>query len=145
MAADGKPAGCVLPAQMPLLLFHAAGVALGVETAAVEGVVDEEGARRAGIACRELAGLLGVAGAPAPASDKKLLLKARDARCGIAIDSLDEIVTVAAAALQPLPEPLAYFRGPRVFWGGLVREDRIVLLLDVDRLQQAAWAMQETR
>lgn len=143
MAADGEPAGGALPAALPLLLFHAAGMALGVETVAVEGVVDAEGARQSGIASRDLAELLGLAGAPAPASNMRLLLKGRDARCALAIDSLDEIVAIPTAALQPLPELLAHFRRPRAFWGGLVRGDKIVLLVDVDRLQQAAPAMQE--
>ena len=138
MAADGMAEGGALPAEMPLLLFHAAGVALGVEAAAVEGIIDAGQARESGIESRNLAELLGTGGAPPPASARKLLLKGRDVRRGLAIDSLDEIVTVPTASLQPLPEPLSCFRGPRMFWGGIVRADKIVLLVDVERLQEAA-------
>lgn len=141
MTADRSPAGGVIPAEMPLLLFHAAGVALGVEAAAVEGILDAEQARRSGIACMDLAELLGVVGAPAP--NKHLVVRDRGARCGIGIDSLDEIVTLPTTALQPLPEPLSYFRGARTFWGGIVRADKVVLLVDVERLQDPAPAIGE--
>jgi len=143
MSAERSPARAAHPAELPLLLFHAAGVALGVEAAAVEGILDAEQARRSGIECRDLAEMLGIAVAPSPASGKKLLLKGREARCGIGIDSLDEIVTVPTATLQPLPEPLAHFRGPRTFRGGIVRENKVVLLVDVDRLQEPAPAIDE--
>ena len=140
MTAD-RSTGGGLPADMPLLLFHAAGVALGVEAAAVEGILDDEQARQSGVACRDLTELPGATRAPAAA--KKLLLKGRDARCTIGIDSLDEIVTIPWTALQPLPEPLTYFRSPRAFWGGIVRADKVVLLVDVDRLQEPAPAVGE--
>jgi chemotaxis signal transduction protein len=141
MAADRNPEGGVLPAEMPLLFFHAAGVALGIEAAAVEGILDTEQARESGIACRNLDELLGAAGASAPA--KVLLFKGREDLGGMGIDSLDEIVMIPATALQPLPEPLASFRGPRMFWGGIVRADRIVLLVDVDRLHERSTAIGE--
>lgn len=143
MIAERNPGGAALPAEMPLLLFHAAGVALGVEAAAVEGVLDVEQARRSGIACRDLAGLLGTVRAISPAPQRNLLLKGREVRCGLGIDSLDEIVSVSTTDLQPLPEPLSYFRGPRTFWAGIVRADKVVLLVDADRLQEPAPAIGE--
>ncbi len=145
MIADGNPRGGALPAEMPLLLFHAAGVALGVEAAAVEGILDAAQVRQSGIACRDLAELLGAPGAtmPAPTAKKHLLLKGRELRCGIGIDSIDEIVTIPTAALQPLPEALSLFRGARAFWGGIVRADKVVLLVDVDRLQEPSTAIGE--
>lgn len=143
MTADRNPERGALPAEMPLLLFHAAGVALGVEAAAVEGILDAEQARQSGIACRDLVDVLGAVVAPAPAPKKHLLLKGREVRCGIGIDSLDELITIPATALQPLPEPLSYFRGPRTFWGGIVRANRIVLLVDVDRLHEQSPAIGE--
>jgi len=138
MRAEHPQAEDTVPAELPLLLFHAAGVALGVEAAAVESIVDAEQARRDGIACRDLAELIGLARTPARAPQKSLLLRGRGERCWFGIDSLDEIVTIPTAELQPLPEPLAQFKAPRVFWGGIVRENRVVLLVDVDRLQEPA-------
>ena len=143
MSADRPSRGGALAAEMPLLLFHAAGVALGIEAAAVEGIIDAEEARRSGIACRDLAELLGAAGASAPASKKNLLLRGREVRCGVGIDSLDEIVTVPTADLQLLPEPLAGFQAARAFRGGIVRADKVVLLVDVDRLQEPSTAIGE--
>lgn len=143
MTIDGNPESDELPAELPLLLFHAAGVALGVEAAAVEGILDAEQARKSGVACRDLAELLGIVGTPVSAPQKQLLLKGRGMRCGIGIDSIDEIVAIPTAALQPLPEPLAHFQGTRTFWGGIVRADRVVLLVDADRLQESARALAE--
>lgn len=141
MTTDGNPEGRDLPAELPLLLFHAAGVALGVEAAAVERILDAEQARQSEVACRDLAELLGTAGTPVSAPKKQLLLKGRGLRCGIGIDSIDGIVAIPTAALQPLPEPLAHFQGTRTFWGGMVRADKVVLLVDPDRLLESARAL----
>jgi len=141
MTAECRPEGAVLPAEMPLLLFHAAGVALGVEAVAVEGILDAEQARQAGVACRDLAELFGAGGRTGPAPDKQLLL--RGARRGIGIDSLDEIVTIPTTALQPLPALLSYDRRPGAFWGGIVRENKVVLLLDAERFLEPATATDE--
>jgi len=143
MAAERNPEGSVLPAEMPLLLFRAAGVPLGVEAAAVEGILDAEQARQSGIACRGLAQLLGSAPETSAAVNMHLLLKSRKERCGLGIDGLDEFVTVPTAALQPLPAPLAFFRGPRTFWAGMVRGNKVVLLVDADRLQEPSPAIDE--
>ena len=143
MNADGMAEGGALPAEMPLLLFHAAGVALGVEAAAVEGILDAEQARRSGIACGHLAELPGAVTASSPTSAKVLLFKGRGDLRGMGIDGLDEIVTIPITALQPLPEPLSCFRGTRTFWGGLVRENKVVLLVDVGRLLEPATAIDE--
>lgn len=142
MNDDRNPEGAALPAEMPLLFFRAAGVPLGVEAAAVEGILDAEQARQSGISCASLAERLGAGGAPAPA--KVILFKGREGLDGVGVDSIDEIMTIPTAALQPLPEPLAYFRGPRAFWGGTVRANKVVLLVDVDRLVGPAPARGET-
>jgi chemotaxis signal transduction protein len=141
MSAEPGAGAGLLPAQLPLLLFHAAGAALGVEAGQVAGVLDAEQARRAGLACRDLAALLGVAGASEGSA--RLVLAWNGGQCGIGIDSLDELVTVPAAALQPLPEPLRQFRAPRAFWGGIVRGGRVVLLVDVERLLEPTAAICE--
>ena len=142
-AQSASPSG-VLPAQMPLLLFHAAGVALGAEAASVERILDAEQAREAGIACRGLVDPRGNPVEPSPAPEAALVLMGRDERCGIGIDSLDGIVTVPSTDLQPLPAPLSLFPGPRAVWGGIVREQKVVLLVDVDRLLQRAPAVHES-
>lgn len=143
MADDPNSRGDLLPAEMPLLLFHAAGVALGVEAAAVEGIVDAGEARQSGIAFGTLAGLLGTVGAPAPA--KVLLFKGRAEPFGVGIDGLDAVIVLPTTALQPLPEPLSFYRGPRAFWGVAVRENKVVLLVDVDRLLEPAAALEAAR
>jgi chemotaxis signal transduction protein len=137
--ATGAPA---LPAELQLLLFHAAGAALGVEAAAVEGVMHADLARRSGLACRDLAELLGVAGSGEPHT--RLVLVCRGAPWGIGIDELDEIATVPVAQLQPLPAAFPQFPGSPVFWGGLVRASRVVLLVDVDRLLEPLTALAGT-
>ena len=139
MNAEPNCGGSGLPAEMALLLFHAAGVALGVEAAAVEGILDEEQARSAGIACRDLAEILGAGGALM--RNARLFLNCREAPCAIGIDHLDEIITVPTTALQPLPESLPQFRGLRAFWGGIVRANRVVLLVDVGRLLEPPTAI----
>jgi len=140
---SAEPAATVraLHAELPLLLFHAAGAALGVETAAVEGVMDADLARRSGLVCRDLADLLGAAGTGMP--PPRLVLVCREAPCGIGIDSLDAIVTVPTTDLRLLPELFAQFPGARAFWGGIVRARRVVLLVDVVRLLEPMTAFGE--
>lgn len=137
MAADRSAAAGVLPAQMPLLLFRAAGAALGVEAAAVEGILDAEQARPSGIAFGD------PGGAPAPASARVLLFKGRGERRGLRVDSVDEIVTLPTSELQPLPGLLSSLPGARAFWGCVVRADKVVLLVDVDRLHEQPTAVNE--
>lgn len=143
MADDPNPCGALLPAEMPILFFHAAGVAMGVEAAAVEGIVDVGEALQSGMAFEALAELLGTGAAPAPAM--VLLFKGCEKPFGVGIDGLDAVSALPTAVLQPLPEPLAYYRGPRAFWGVAVREDKIVLLVDVGRLLEPAAALEEAR
>lgn len=145
MTGERDAAGAARPAEVQLLLFHAAGVALGVETAAVARVLDAGSARPPGAAGGALEELFAPLAAPARAPGKALLFKGRPSACTLEVDSLDEIVTIPTSALQPLPKPLAFFRGPRAFRGGIVRGDRVVLLVDADRLQQAAAAPGEAR
>jgi len=130
------------PAELSLLLFHAAGAALGVEAAAVEGVMDANLARRSGLVCRDLAELLGAGGTGR--SPARLVLVCREAPCGIGIDSLDEILAVPTKDLRLLPGLFAQFPGARAFWGGIVRARRVVLLVDVDRLLEPMTAFGET-
>lgn len=138
MAADRGPGVPALPAEMSFLLFHAAGAALGVEAAAVAGVLDAGAARRAGIRCRALGELLRAPGPPGPGEGTVLLFRGRDETHGIGIDGLDEVVSLPTAALQPLPELLRPSRAPGAYWGAVVRSDKVVLLVDVGRLQEPA-------
>ncbi len=140
MANDRTRSDAVLPAEVPLVLFHAAGVALGVEASAIEGVLDAGQARQSGISSGTLAELLGTSAAAEPPAAKVLLVKRREDRFGMGVDSLDEIAAIPTTALQLLPEPLSYFRGPRTFWGATVRAGQVVLLVDVDRLPKPAAA-----
>lgn len=143
MAADQSAERDAIPKEMPLLLFHAAGVALGVEAVAVEAILDSEQARQSGVKCLDLAELLGSVAVPSTASNRNLLLKGRVAWCGLAIDTLDELVTIPTTAMQLLPAVLFGFQGPCAFWGGIVRANKVVLLVDVDRLQDQSLASGE--
>lgn len=140
MAADRTPAGAALPAELSLLLFRAAGAALGVEAAAVEGILDAGVARSSGIRCRRLGELLRAPGPPGAAEGTVLVFRGREEPYGVGIDGLDDVVSLPTTALQPLPGILRAAPGPRAYWGGFVRSGKVVLLVDVDRLRETAAA-----
>lgn len=143
MASEPDSPRAVLPAEMPLLVFQAAGVAMGVEAAAVEGIRDVREARQSGIAFESLAELLGLGAAAAPS--KVLIFKGRPEPYGVGIDSLVAVIVLPTSALQPVPQPLSFYRGPRAFWGVAVQDDKVVLLVDVDRLLESAATLAKAR
>lgn len=140
MDADSAFARSGLPAELSLLLFRAAGAALGVEAAAVEGIVDAGSARRSGIRCSALGELFRAPGPPGVREGAVLLFRGREELCGIGVDGLDEVVSLPLADLQPLPELLRRSPGTGAYWGAVVRSEKVVLLVDADRLQESAAA-----
>ncbi|MBI5633960.1 MAG: chemotaxis protein CheW [Nitrospirae bacterium] len=124
-----------LPAEIDLLMFNSAGVKIAVDTVQVDGIMSLEQAEQHGVRSSTLNEILepGIE----TSSNPSTIIICRDGgeAYGIKVDWLDAIVTVPVKAIQPIPEPLSYFTGPRMFWGAVLRGDDVVLLIDLYRLK----------
>lgn len=116
-------------------MFHAAGVKMAVETVRVDCIMSGEQAAQQGISSCRLNKVLGSAYETSPEPSTVILYKNGSETCGLGIDGLDEITTVPIRAIQPLPEPLSYFAGPRLFQGIVLHGNDVVLILDLYRLK----------
>jgi len=122
---------------MDLLLFRAADIDIAVDTVQVDSILRlEQADQHKGPFCT-LNEILGLEQGASSACSSVILFKDgnREETCGLKVDRLEAIIAVPIRAIQPIPEPLAYFAGPRIFWGVLLRGDRVVLLIDLYRLK----------
>ncbi|MBI5076112.1 MAG: chemotaxis protein CheW [Nitrospirae bacterium] len=124
-----------LPAEMDLLVFKAAGIPIAIDTVQVDCIISSEQAEQRGISCLALAEVPGMAKEASALSSTVVLHKHEDEVYGIRVDGLETIVAVPVRTIQPIPEPLSYFAGLRIFWGVVLHENTVVLLLDPYRLK----------
>lgn len=126
---------CVLPAEMEFLIFSAAGIKMAVDTGQVDCIMGFHQAEQQGVSSFGLSEILGLANETAPEPSTVILYRNGSGVCGLGIDRLDEIASVPIETIQPLPQPLSYFAGPRIFWGVVLRGNDAVLLIDLYRLK----------
>jgi hypothetical protein len=135
MMNDGKVEADGLPTEMDLLMFNSAGVIMAVDTVQVDCIKSSEQAEQHGICSRALNEILGLGKEASPAFSTVILYKNGVEVYGLGVDELDAIVTVPTKAIQPIPAPLLYFSGPRLFWGVFLHGNNVVLLIDLYRLK----------
>lgn len=117
-----------------LLLFSVGGVSFGVDAEQVEGTLawQGEGADNPAWFHREM----GYAG-DTVAYRAPSVLKIRTGDAGeyrVIIDQMEDVAGIVAADIRPFPplvEPFALRKG---MWGIVVKDDRIILLVDFQRL-----------
>lgn len=122
-----------LPAEIDLLIFKAAEIKIALDTVQVDCIISSEQAEQQGIFCVTLNEVPGIDEGVSALYTSVILFK--NETCGIRVNGLDEIITVPIEAIQPIPEPLSYFSGPRIFYGVVPHEKAIVLLIDPYRLK----------
>lgn len=125
----------VSPSEMDLLIFSAAGLTLAVDTVQVDCVMSLEQAQQQGISCLPLSTIFGLEPETFSASATVILYRNGTEACGIKVDRLDSIISMPIKTIQPIPEPLSCFAGPRLFWGVILRENKAVLIIDLYRLK----------
>lgn len=126
-----------IPTEMDLLMFRAADINMAVDTVQVDSIVRcEQEEQYEGAFCT-LNELLGLGKETSSVCSSVILFKNGNGEetYGLRVNGLEAIITVPLKAIQPIPEPLAYFAGPRMFWGVLLQGDRVVLLIDLYRLK----------
>lgn len=128
-------ADVVLPEEMELLMFNSAGTKMAIDTVQVDCIMSIQRAEQHGIEARPLSEILGLANETSPASSTVILFKNEVETYGLGVDRLDEITAVPIGTIQPIPELLSYFAGPRMFWGVVLRGNEVVLLIDLYRLK----------
>lgn len=135
MTNDNKAAASALPAEIELLLFNTAGITMAVDTYQIECIMSYKQAEQQGISFCRLNEIPGFADETSPASSTVILCNNGVEAYGLGVDRLDEIISVPIAAIQPMPEPLSNFAGPRLFWGIVPQGDDVILLIDLYRLK----------
>ena len=122
--------------ELDLLLFSVGGVSFGVDAEQVEGILSWQGGGADGPAWfhREL----GYAGDTITYRAPSVLkIKTEDARNYLVIiDMLQDVTRVVAGDIHPFPslvEPFALYKG---MWGIVVKDDRMILLVDFQRLMR---------
>ncbi|MDP2157352.1 MAG: chemotaxis protein CheW [Nitrospirota bacterium] len=128
-----EPGG--FPSEIDLLMFNSTGVTMAVDTGQVDCIMNPEQAEQHGISFFTLNEILGLQKEPAPAASIVMLYKHEGKAYGLGVDRLDAIIAVSTRAIQPIPEPLSYFEGPRLFWGAVLHGNNVVLLVDLYRLK----------
>lgn len=133
MTDEGNVEPDGLPSEMDLLVFKAAGIPIAIDTVQVDCIISSEQAEQQGISCISLDEVLGTARETSALCPTVLLHK--DEAYGIRVDGLEAIIAVPIETIQPIPEPLSYFAVPRIFWGVVLHENAVVLLIDPYRLK----------
>ncbi len=133
MIHNRKEEDAGLPAEIDLLIFKAAEIKIALDTVQVDCIISAEQAEQQGIFCVTLNKVPLLDEGTSALYATVILLK--NQTCGIRVDGLDAIITVPIEAIQPIPEPLSYFSGPRIFCGVVQHEKEIVLLIDPYRLK----------
>jgi len=117
-------------------MFRAADISMAIDTMQVDSVVRFEQEDQHESSYSTLNEILGLEKGISACSSVILFRKGTGGETyGLRVDGLEAIITVPLRAIQPIPEPLAYFAGPRMFWGVLLQGDRVVLLIDLYRLK----------
>jgi chemotaxis signal transduction protein len=122
--------------ELDLLLFAVGGVSFGVDAEQVEGIFSWQGEGADGLAWfhRELGYVSDTITYRAPSV---LKIKTEAARNYLVIiDMLQDVTRVVAGDIHPFPslvEPLALNKG---MWGVVVKDDRMILLVDFQRLMR---------
>jgi len=124
-----------LPAEIDLLMFNAAGVKIAVDTVQVGGIMSLEQAGQQGVRSSTLNEILELGKETSAAPSTVIICRDGGEVYGIKVDWLDAIVAVPVKAIQPIPEPLSFFTGPRMFWGVVLHGSDVVLLIDLYRLK----------
>ncbi len=135
MIDDRKAETDGLPEEMDLLMFNSAGVTMAIDTVQVDCIMSSEQAEQNGIEALPLNEILGIRKATSPAPSTVILYKNGVEAYGLGVNGLEAIIAVPIGTIQPMPEPLSYFAGTQMFWGLVLRGNKVVLLIDLYRLK----------
>ncbi|OGW33553.1 MAG: hypothetical protein A2X59_11465 [Nitrospirae bacterium GWC2_42_7] len=127
-----------IPEEIKLLTFSIKGIKMGVDTEQIDEMItaDEALARQCNMI--DLFEQLPFHGKSVMSGPQKvLMMKESSPLCGIAIDSPDEIISVPVNNIRPLPALALSSRGKMAVWGAFVKNEEIVLLLDLMKLPTA--------
>ncbi len=134
---SGSRGADTIPEEMELLMFSAADMNMAVDTVQVDSILKPEQAEQQGVSICRLDEMAGLEKETSSAPSTVILFRneEQDRVYGLGVERLDAIITVPIRAIQPMPEALSSFAGPRMFWGLVLHEDKVVLLIDLYRLK----------
>jgi chemotaxis signal transduction protein len=133
---NGKKAQqSVCPEEIRVLIFRAGGIRMGVDASDITEIIDREQAESRALKPFRL--IDGAAGGNMGGTDSSInvLVTRKEGLAGaILIERPEDILTIPMDDLQPLPPLIASCGSSRALWGALVRNDEVILLLDIDKL-----------
>lgn len=137
MPSNGSRGADTIPEEMEFLIFSAADMKMAVDTVQVDSILKPEQAAQQGVSFCRLHEIAGLEKESSSAFSAVILSRNEDQDRvnGLAVDRLEAIITVPIRAIQPMPETLSGFAGPHMFWGLVLHENKVVLLIDLYRLK----------
>lgn len=121
-----------------VLIFSCDRRRMGTYADSVSAVIDAGTAQRRGMRLAPLAELLGIAHGNEAQPDLRwrnvLIIRDAEPGRGILIDALEEIAEVAPSDILPLPRSIAQSDGMAPYIGGMVRDNEIILMLDMQKI-----------
>jgi len=126
------PQGGPCPSEIQLLTFTLAGLKMAADTDQIAEMVDMDKANAMGLPVRTMHDIIRLrmpeAGYRSP---RVLVLKNMSSGCGVVIDQPDEVITVPVGSIRPMPQLISRGAAAGPVWGAIVREDDVLLLVDL--------------
>jgi chemotaxis signal transduction protein len=123
------------PDELQVLTFTLRGVKMGIDTCQIVELMEPDEAEARGWKPFRLSDRLALRGANAAEHSAKVLLTGKEGTpMAVTIDRPAAILSIPLDDLQPLPRLIASCGGSRAVWGAVVREDELILLVDLYKL-----------
>lgn len=120
---------------LEILVFTVGGVHCGIDGELVGRIITLDEAEARKVKFRWFHQLLPFGGDEVDyLRPRVVILKEGGSETGLVIDQPRDIIEVRVGSIRPLPSLLGTGKGGRVFWGGLVLDEKVVLLVDPGRL-----------
>lgn len=123
------------PDELQVLTFTLMGVKMGIDTGQIVELMEPDEAEARGWKPFRLSDRLALRGGTAAEHSAKVLLTGKEGTpMAVTIDRPDAILSIPLDDLQPLPRLIASCGGSRAVWGAVVRNDELILLVDLYKL-----------
>ncbi len=126
------------PKEIRVLTFTTSGMKMAVDADQIVRLTGLEEAEGRGWKLSTLPDRLARrGGGPLNLDTKVLMAGSESSPIALAIDRLDDILSLQIDDLQPLPRLITSCSASRAVWGAVVRNGEIILLVDLHKLPQA--------
>lgn len=133
-SAHGRP-----PDTLPVIVFTVKGVRMGTEVRQVSELLDVREAEARALKTARFDEYIRVRGPAPPAEGRRaLVVKGGPVPRGIVVDAAEDVTDIAVESIRPIPPLIASASASRAVWGVAMRDDGIIVLVDVSELGRDA-------